>query len=98
MFCFRFEVLVDGASNEDFEVEIEGTTSSSGYIIVVVCVFLALILVVTGALVFYAKKQEKWCFAPTQADLENSEDEKPLRNTDPNLPPIVKPGLRRPQS
>ena len=46
---------------------IPGGSSNTGTIIIVVIVLLALIAIIAGALIFYSKKNDLWCFAPEES-------------------------------
>ena len=88
--------MADGLDNTDIELE---DTSNTATIIIVVVVLLIIILIVTGALIYYSKKNSVWCYKESQQGPEDkfgidSESQKPLQNQ----PPILKPGLRRPQT
>ena len=64
-----------------------------------VVVLLALVGIIAGALVFYSKKNEIWCFSSGQSDNTVEQDpeiQKALQDEGSNAAPIVKPGYRRP--
>ena len=42
-------------------------SSNTGTIIIVVIVLLALVAIIAGALIFYSKKNDLWCFAPEES-------------------------------
>ena len=80
----------------------EESTSNTATIIIICIVLIVLAALVGGALTFYAKKQEIWCFKPTDEISPkpnvDPEMQRPLQNTEINEPPIIKPGMRRPQT
>ena len=98
---FRFSISIQGGGGGGIEDEIseEGSTST-GTIIIITIVILVLISLISGALVFYSKKNEIWCFQPTEThpihpparDLELQD---PLQNEN-NETPIIRPQMRRP--
>ena len=61
----RFTINVNGRASPDQEMT--GGSSNTGTIIIVVIVLLALVAVIAGALIFYSKKNEMWCFAPEES-------------------------------
>ena len=80
----------------------EEGTSNTATIIIICIVLVVLALLLAGALTFYAKKQSIWCFKTsdeisTKPNID-PEMQRPLQNTEINEPPIIKPGMRRPQT
>ena len=61
----RFTINVGGRASPD--QELPGGSSNTGTIIIVVIVLLALIAIIAGALIFYSKKNDIWCFAPEES-------------------------------
>lgn len=96
---YTFTVSEQGKS-QDSSVGNEGLVGSgTGTTIVVVIVVLVLALIITGALVFYAKKQGIWCFVnkvDTTPEANDPEMQRAFETTEPNMPPIVKRDYRRP--
>ena len=77
-------------------------SAGSGATIAIICIVLiVLALIIAGALIFYAKKQSIWCFKSNEVETKPNIDpemQRPLQNTEVNEAPIIKPGLRRPQT
>ena len=87
----------------DTEEKILEEGASNGATVAIICIVLVvLVLILSGALTFYAKKQNIWCFKDSEETQTkpniDPEMQRPLQNTQINEAPIIKPGLRRPQT
>ena len=95
---FRFSLSISANTNNG-DIATDG--SSTATIIVISIVVLVLIGIISGALVFYSKKQEIWCFKPTNDDTvippSDVEVKIPLQQaTEEGQTHIARPQLRRP--
>jgi len=89
-----FTININGRGSPDQELP---KGQNTGTIIIVVLVLLALVAIIAGALIFYSKKNDLWCFAPEEStNTKDPEIQKPLQTQGLNEPPIVKAGYRRP--
>ena len=61
----RFTININGRGSPDQELPMG--SSNTGTIIIVVIVLLALVAIIAGALIFYSKKNDLWCFAPEES-------------------------------
>ena len=100
-FFFRFSLAISENFNDDGEIATD--SSSTATIIVISIVVLVLIGIISGALVFYSKKQEIWCFKPTDVDTvippSDVEVQRPLNQAleeEGGQTHIPRPQLRRP--
>ena len=102
-FFFRFSLAISENFNDDGEIATD--SSSTATIIVISIVVLVLIGIISGALVFYSKKQEIWCFKPTDDDTvippSDVEVQRPLNQAleeegGQTQTHIARPQLRRP--
>ena len=102
IFIFRFKINIEGMNDTEDKILEEG--ASNGATVAIICIVLVvLVLILSGALTFYAKKQNIWCFKGAEEDISTKpnidpEMQRPLQNTEVNEAPIIKPGLRRPQT
>ena len=102
IFIFRFKINIEGMNDTEDKILEEG--ASNGATVAIICIVLVVLaLILSGALTFYAKKQNIWCFKGAEEDISTKpnidpEMQRPLQNTEFNEAPIIKPGLRRPQT
>ena len=100
-FCLRFKINIEGMNDTEEKILEEG--ASNGATVAIICIVLVvLVLILSGALTFYAKKQNIWCFKDSEETQTkpniDPEMQRPLQNTQINEAPIIKPGLRRPKT